>query len=117
MARALRDSDWAGAVTWARAALASFERLGARRDADEAAALLRELGSGSRPGPRARKLLTRREAEVLALLGVGLANREIAARLVISHKTVEHHVSRILDKLGLRNRAEAAAYAASRHAT
>ena len=117
MARALRDSDWAGAVTWARAALASFERLGARRDADEAAALLRELGSGSRPGPRARKLLTRREAEVLALLGVGLANREIAARLVISPKTVEHHVSRILDKLGLRNRAEAAAYAASRHAT
>lgn len=111
MAHTLRDSDWAAAVTWARAAQATFERLGARHDADEAAALLRELGAAGRPGPRALDLLTRRETEVLTLLAAGLSNREIADRLVISPKTAEHHVGRILDKLSLRNRSEAAAFA------
>ena len=48
---------------------------------------------------------------MLALLGEGLTNAEIAGRLVISDKTAGHHVSRIYRKLGLRNRAEAAAYA------
>lgn len=113
MAQALRDDDWAGAVTWARAALASFERLGAVREAAEAARLLRELGAGGRSGARRQAALSRREADVLALLAHGLTNREIATRLVISAKTVEHHVSQILSKLGLRSRAEAAAYAAS----
>ncbi len=110
MAQALQDSDWAGAVTWARAALTSFERLGAAQEANEAAALLRQLGDSERSRPRLREALTRRESEVLSLLGWGLTNREIAARLVISPKTVEHHVSQILGKLGLRSRAEAAAY-------
>lgn len=114
MAQALRADDWAGAVTWARAALASFERLGAARDAAEAVQLLRELGVSSRAGARRPDALSQREAEVLALLTHGLSNREIAARLVISPKTVEHHVGQILSKLGLRSRAEAAAYAASR---
>jgi DNA-binding NarL/FixJ family response regulator len=91
--------------------LTAFERLGARAHADQAAAMLRELGAGSRPGPRISGDLTRREHEVLELLSHGLSNLEIGARLFISPKTVEHHVGRVLFKLGLRNRAEAAAWA------
>jgi DNA-binding CsgD family transcriptional regulator len=96
----------------ARGALATFERLGAARDADEAAALLRALGVSGRSAPRLDGELTAREREVLALLGEGLSNRAIADRLYISPKTAEHHVGRILGKLGLRSRAEAAAHAA-----
>jgi DNA-binding CsgD family transcriptional regulator len=49
---------------------------------------------------------------VLRLLGESLTNAEIGRRLFISPKTAEHHVGRILRKLDLRSRAEAAAYAA-----
>ena len=55
--------------------------------------------------------LSEREREVLALIARGCTNREIAARLVISEKTAGHHVSHILDKLGLSRRSEAAVYA------
>jgi DNA-binding CsgD family transcriptional regulator len=99
------------AVAEARAALEAFEQLDAPRHADSAAALLRSLGAPPASGPRTTGMLTRREDEVLELLGHGLSNPEIAERLYISRKTVEHHVSRILAKLGLRSRAEAAAYA------
>ncbi len=112
MARVLKDTNRAGAITWARAAFASFERLGAVHEADEAAQLLRELGVTGRVGLRQHEALTQREAEVLSLVARGLTNREIADRLIISAKTVEHHVSQILGKLGLRSRAEAAAFAA-----
>ena len=101
------------AIAEARQALAGFERLGAARDAHAAAAFLRSLGlKAARSGPKGIGLLTRREREVLELLGEGLSNPEIAERLVVSRKTVEHHVARILSKLDLRGRAQAAAYAA-----
>ncbi len=49
-----------------------------------------------------------REREVLDLLGAGLTNREISRRLVISEKTVKHHVSAVLRKLGVPDRTQAA---------
>ena len=102
------------AVEEARAALDAFELLQAARHADEAAGLLRSLGvrvgSALRAGAGDGRL-TKREAEVLELLGLGLTNPEIADRLYISRKTAEHHVSNILAKLGLRSRAEAAVFA------
>ena len=101
------------AIAEARAALDGFERLQAARHADAAAAVLRSLGGRATTGAAGRRrVLTKREAEVLALLGHGLSNPEIADRLFISRKTVEHHVGNVLAKLGLRSRAEAAAYAA-----
>ena len=110
-ARALITTDREIAREDARWALSTFERLGARPHADRAAALLRELGAGTRPGPHVAGELTRRENEVLELLSLGLSNTEIGTRLFISPKTVEHHVGRILSKLALRNRTEAVAWA------
>ena len=111
LAQALAIDQPAGALAEARAALEGFELLPAARQADAVAALLRSLGSRDRPTVRTSGALTKREAEVLELLGRGLTNPEIAERLYISRKTVEHHVSRLLAKLGLRSRAEAAVYA------
>ena len=110
MALTLQTSDQAGAIAWAKAALATFERIGATQYANQTADLLRRLGVATRPGPQLRADLTQREYEVLELLAQGLTNREIAQRLVISPKTTEHHVSQILSKLGLRSRTEAAAF-------
>lgn len=100
------------ALAEASAAFDVFDRVGATQRADEAAALLRTLDAPARTGPKRRAVLTKREEEVLALVGHGLTNKEIGQRLYISPKTVEHHVSRLLAKLGLRTRAEAAAFAA-----
>jgi DNA-binding CsgD family transcriptional regulator len=112
LARALAGASAEAAAAEARLALRTFERLGAARDVDAAAALLRELGEDGRARRRAHGPLTPREAEVLDLLASGLSNADIADRLVISRRTAEHHVASVLSKLGLRSRAEAAAYAA-----
>ena len=117
-AGASRGWSWRGrrphapqvAVAAAKAALEAFERLDAARHADVAGALLRSLGAPIRTGPKGVGALTKREAEVLELIGAGLSNVEIGERLFITRKTVEHHVGNVLAKLGLRNRAQAAAY-------
>jgi DNA-binding CsgD family transcriptional regulator len=115
LAQALRGHSPQAAVDEARVALAALDGLGARGHADAAAALLRALGATApRTGVRGLESLTRREREVLALLGEGLSNPEIAERLYLSRKTVEHHVARVLSTLGLRSRAEAAAEAVRR---
>jgi DNA-binding NarL/FixJ family response regulator len=111
LARVLASHAPAAAAVEARHALEAFERLGATRDADAAASLLRELGAPGRTFPKGYGALTKRETEVLSLLAEGCSNAGIAERLYISRRTAEHHVARILSKLGLRNRAEAAAYA------
>jgi DNA-binding CsgD family transcriptional regulator len=107
--------DQAGAISEARAALAGFERLGAAGPRDRAAALLRAWGDTGRSRPQnasdVAAALTRREREVLDLISQGLTNAQIAERLYISPKTAEHHVGRVLNKLGVRTRAEAAALA------
>ena len=102
------------AIAEGKAALEEFERLDAARYADAAGALLRSLGAPIRTGPKGVGALTRREAEVLQLIGAGLSNSEIGDRLYITRKTVEHHVGNVLSKLGLRNRAEAVGYALRR---
>ena len=83
--------------------IANASRLAAVR------AALVEVGEMSRNPPPAG--ITAREAEVLGLLGRGMANREIASQLYLSVSTVERHLATIYRKLGLHGRVEAARYA------
>jgi DNA-binding CsgD family transcriptional regulator len=115
-ARALADGDHAAQA----GALAIFDRLGARPAAD---ALRRKMQAAGAPTPRGPRPATRenpfgltaRQVEILRLLADGLTNPEIAARLHLSPKTVEHHVSAVLAKLDVNSR-EAAAQIARQHA-
>lgn len=75
------------------------------------AVLLRRLSelAAKWPSSPEDELLTAREDEVLELINLGLSNREIAARLCVSTHTVKNHVHNLLNKLGVRSRAEAIA--------
>jgi DNA-binding CsgD family transcriptional regulator len=114
-ALALADGDEEGAL---RQGLETLQRLGARPASALVARKLRRMGirglpRGPRSSTRSNRLgLTARESEVLALLRQGRGNAEIAQQLFLSAKTVEHHVSSILRKLGVRTRLEATAEAA-----
>ncbi|MFH9421736.1 response regulator [Streptomyces sp. NPDC017529] len=72
---------------------------------------VRQPGSGSAPDPAVLDVLTRREREVLGCLGLGLSNAGIAERLEMAEATVKTHVSRLLGKLELRSRVQAAVLA------
>jgi ATP/maltotriose-dependent transcriptional regulator MalT len=111
LARALVGDAPSLARDEARTAHTAFRDLGATRAMDVAASLLRDLGGGGGPRQSAAGELTARELEVLELIALGMSNARIGATLSISEKTAGHHVSRILAKLGVRNRAEAAAHA------
>lgn len=111
LAEALHMGGMDVAVAEARAAFAVFDDLGAATDADASAAWLRARGAPARrSGPKGIGALTPRERELLVLVGEGLSNPEIAERLFLSRRTVEHHVASILSKLGVRNRTEAAGF-------
>lgn len=103
-----------------RRALDRLQRLGARPAATIVARRLRGLGVRAVVrGPRQSTLanpaaLTAREVDVLRLLSDGLRNAAIAERLFVSPRTVEHHVSAILDKLAVQSRGEAVAEAGRR---
>ncbi len=114
-ARALTEGDTAAQLE----ALRLFEALGARPAADDLRRRLHAAGvarvpRGPRPATRDNPFgLTGRQAEILALLAEGLTNAQIAARLHLSPKTVDHHVSAVLAKLDVHSR-EAAAELARR---
>lgn len=111
---ALRDG-WGEPVPWLREAVVAFEQR-APAVADASRALLRKAGApaprpgaGDRVPPRLRVLgVTPREHEVLLLVASGASNREVAARLHLSTRTVETHVARLLHKTGAVTRSELA---------
>jgi DNA-binding NarL/FixJ family response regulator len=101
------------------AALDALDELGAVAPARLVRRRLQAIGAtsvprGPRPSTRAHpEGLSARQAEVLGLLAEGLSNAEIARRLFLTPKTVEHHVGAILRKLRVNSRGEAAAKVSS----
>jgi DNA-binding CsgD family transcriptional regulator len=92
-----------------RAALSTFEELGARPWADRARAELRACGeTRARPEPGPLEELTPHELQVALVVARGATNREAAAELFLSPKTIDFHLRNVYRKLGLRSRAELA---------
>jgi len=100
-------------------ALQILHDLGAKAAAKLVRGRLKDLGMrqvprGAQPTTRSNPAgLTQRQVDVLALVAAGMTNTEVAERLVISVRTVDHHVSAILGKLGVQSRRAAAAAARS----
>lgn len=101
------DHQRAAAATRLRTAAAMFEHLGGGAWAEQAHAELRVLGAPAGP-PRAddHPALTVREREIVQHVRDGSTNREIAARLFLSPRTVDHHLRNVFRKLGIRSRTE-----------
>ncbi|HEY3944980.1 MAG TPA: response regulator transcription factor [Solirubrobacteraceae bacterium] len=102
----VEPSELARAVRVAKAGEAMLDPAAAAR-------LVDAVAYGATPAPAARDRLTRREQEVLELLAAGRSNKRIAFELGISEKTVKAHVGRVLAKLGVSDRTEAAVLAVS----
>ena len=122
MAQAALTDGWGDPVAWLREAQAFFETIGHDRLSSTCRSLLRGAGvpvlrrgrGASAVPPELRALgVTSREVDVLVLVAAGLSNREIAERLVLSPRTVEAHVERMLAKTATANRRELARLAAS----
>ncbi|HET9444154.1 MAG TPA: LuxR C-terminal-related transcriptional regulator, partial [Acidimicrobiales bacterium] len=120
VAEAAIADGWGEPAAWLRQALPVFEDHGHDEIAATCRSLLRRAGApvprrgGAPPTPTGLRSLgvTAREAEVLVLLADGLPNREIAARLYLSPRTVERHVANLTVKAGVRARSELIAFAA-----
>lgn len=96
-------AELAAAIRDAAAGKPAFHPMAAARIAEE-------LGAAPKR-PQGADEISPREMEVLALIGQGLGNKEIGERLFITERTVKAHVSRLLEKLGLRDRTQLAIYA------
>jgi DNA-binding NarL/FixJ family response regulator len=92
-----------------RVAAAGFDALGMDGWTARATAELAATGQRPRRGPRDGDQLTSQETRVALLVARGLSNRDVAAALFVSPRTVEHHVSSVLRKRGLHSRTELAA--------
>ncbi|MGJ5832360.1 response regulator [Streptomyces ossamyceticus] len=119
---ALLDSIMAGASGYVLKQIQGSDLVSAVRtvaagqsllDPSATARLMARLRQGQEPEPEPDALpgLTEREREILALIGEGLTNRQIGQRLYLAEKTVKNHISRLLAKLGVERRVQAAVIA------
>jgi DNA-binding CsgD family transcriptional regulator len=109
LGRSLADSNSERSVEALRAAAGSATEMGAITEREVAEKLLRSLGVRTWRRGAAAEPLTDRERQIVRLVAAGASNPEIAQALFLSRKTVERHVSNVLKKVGVRNRAELAA--------
>jgi DNA-binding CsgD family transcriptional regulator len=122
MAEAAIRDGWGDPARWLRDSEQFFERHGYQAVASACRSLLRTCGArlttgrghAGVPEPFGALGVTEREMEVLAVLPEGLSNKQIAARLYVSRKTVEKHIASLMDKLEVRSRAQLAVMATAK---